>query len=99
MGWWGSLDNQKQFFEWAGTQLGVRSIEDWANISSKQVEDLGGSGLLGRYPGNSLVGYLQAVYPSHQWHGMKRKTLTKSVKSPTAKCQPSEITTETSVNS
>jgi hypothetical protein len=43
MNFWGSIDNRRQFFEWAETQLGIKQPSDWYQISSRQLRKINGS--------------------------------------------------------
>lgn len=66
-GYWKKMENQKRFFDWVATKLGIGSKEDWYGQTGKAVSKLGGSTLLGKFYGENLYVALKAVYPDHPW--------------------------------
>lgn len=58
---WEKDDNKKMFIEWAGKQLGVKELNDWHKITSKDLLQLGCNSNI------SLSHLLLSVYPSHNW--------------------------------
>ena len=71
---WNSLDNQRLFINELGDTLGVKKIDDWYSITTRQIRKLGGGGILKRYNG-SLYTLLQTVYPDYQWITLNNKTV------------------------
>lgn len=65
-GYWNDMQNQKKFFEWLGKELKYDKMENWYNLKGSTVIERGGGGLLHRYRG-SVVGAVQAVFPSYPW--------------------------------
>jgi len=65
--YWDDKANQLKFIEWAGSQLQVKTLEDWYSIASSAVKALGGTGLLNRKHNGSLPLALQELYPAHAW--------------------------------
>jgi hypothetical protein len=61
-GFWNSIENQKWFMDCLGKHLGLKTIEDYTNITCDQISMYGGSGLLERYGGSSKR-LLSQVYP------------------------------------
>jgi hypothetical protein len=39
---WAKEATRKKFMKWAGSQLGVNSMEDWYSITTRQIVELGG---------------------------------------------------------
>ena len=49
MKWWENRDNQREFLDNLGEQLGFKKMENWYNITVKQIiENKGGSLLVSR---------------------------------------------------
>jgi hypothetical protein len=44
--YWYQLSNQRKFYDWLAEQINVRSLEDWYNITIRDVVDRGGGGIL-----------------------------------------------------
>jgi hypothetical protein len=67
-GFWNDIENRKEFLSWAALQLGLDTSDprSWYSVSSKQLEALGGSGLLESY-GNSVLALLKSAYPDSDW--------------------------------
>lgn len=61
-GFWDSRENRKEYVESLAKILGVNEPKDWRHVTSKQVQELGGSRLLERY-NSSLAALLEDVYP------------------------------------
>jgi hypothetical protein len=70
-GFWDSQDAQKRFFEWAASQLGVSSLDDWYTISGVQIDRLGGKYLLEHYYHHSLPKAVATLYSEHKWDESK----------------------------
>lgn len=72
---WDSRQNQKDFMDDLGKQLGISNLEEWNNISTSTISDNGGSSLLQKYDKkkNSL---LQSIYPEHSWNFPSTKITT-----------------------
>jgi hypothetical protein len=77
-GFWTEVPNHRRFFDWAATELKLENLDGWYNVTTSQVRDLGGSGLLANKYANSLEAALLAVYPSHPWNAWKFKTVPRS---------------------
>jgi hypothetical protein len=67
MGFWDDKDNQKDFLNHLGTQLGFKTLNDWYNITAKKISKNRGARLLMRYGNHSPSKLLMSVYPSHAW--------------------------------
>lgn len=65
-GFWFNEKNIKQFMEYVAQRLQFTTMEDWYNLSVKNVNVLGGSGLM-RNLGGSTYLLLKLVYPDHKW--------------------------------
>eukprot|EP01114_Cavostelium_apophysatum_P007788 TRINITY_DN1996_c0_g2_i2.p1 TRINITY_DN1996_c0_g2~~TRINITY_DN1996_c0_g2_i2.p1 ORF type:complete len:562 (-),score=122.96 TRINITY_DN1996_c0_g2_i2:5-1690(-) len=56
----------KEFFVWLGKKLGLKSWEDWYNISKQSVKDNGGSKFLKPH-NDDLAKALMSTFPEHSW--------------------------------
>lgn len=65
-GFWNDPARQTQFFNWAVPKLGISKMEDWYNVSAKQIDEIGGAGLL-QHNDDSLGAALRAAFPLHPW--------------------------------
>src|SRR4051812_24879003 len=52
-GLWMKQENQRQFFDWLGNQLGYKEMDDWYKVTQEDIHKHGGSGLLHNYYHNS----------------------------------------------
>jgi hypothetical protein len=73
-GFWDSKDNQKDFLDYLGKQLGFKLMEDWYTITQRHICEHGGSGILRIY-GNSPSKIITAVYSNHKWISRKFNTV------------------------
>jgi hypothetical protein len=64
---WTEPANRKKYFDQLKNKLGILSAEDWYQVSTKQIEEHGGSELLNTYYGGSLIEALKQNYPEIQW--------------------------------
>ena len=69
---WQYKANQKRFFDWLMIQLGYECMDDWYNVTGKDIHMNGGGGLLMRYNDSPSVA-LQSIYPGHNWDLQKFK--------------------------
>jgi hypothetical protein len=60
---WADEKNKRKFIEWAGKQLGIKHINDWNVVSTKDIRELGNVEKLEL----SLPQLLSSVYPEHNW--------------------------------
>lgn len=58
---WRSLSNQRDFMERVKKSLGVQEPRDWGRVTTRVLEQLGGSSLLSAYQG-SVLNILKTVY-------------------------------------
>ena len=63
---WLDDDLKRKFIEWAGKELGVKELNDWHHIATKDIIDLGGLRLLAS-TSNSLPQLLTSLYPDFPW--------------------------------
>ena len=63
---WEDKENHLKFFNWLGIQLGYKHLDDWYNLTTKDIQRHGGIGLL-HYYNSSPSKALQGVYPEHNW--------------------------------
>ena len=72
-GYWNNKDNQRDFLDWFGNQLGFKEMDDWYGITEKQILENGGVTLLNKY-GESPSKLVMAVYDTHQWQQSRFNT-------------------------
>eukprot|EP01114_Cavostelium_apophysatum_P017565 TRINITY_DN5254_c0_g1_i1.p1 TRINITY_DN5254_c0_g1~~TRINITY_DN5254_c0_g1_i1.p1 ORF type:complete len:742 (+),score=155.67 TRINITY_DN5254_c0_g1_i1:67-2292(+) len=70
-GVWRDKEVQRDFFDRAAKMLNIRHWEDWYQVTTAQINQMGGVTLL-RHFGGSLVKALQSVYPEHPWDITRR---------------------------
>ncbi len=63
---WQLEKNQKEFMEWLFHKIGMKKLDDWYDVTNRQIRENGGRGLLNQY-GDSLSRMVQSVYPEHPW--------------------------------
>lgn len=63
---WNHDENQKDFLDELGKQLGFKTFRDWYNISTVEIIKNGGNGLLSKY-GKSSAKLVMSVYSKHKW--------------------------------
>ena len=61
-GFWGDVENQRKFMNWAGKQLKIEKMEDWSRIEPKTLCELGGKTLIRHYYENSIYRLLTTIY-------------------------------------
>jgi hypothetical protein len=72
---WKNVSKQREFLNGVvAKELGVSQYSDWYKITTKQVRQHGGSGILKEY-GNSLRKVLTSVFPEYQWDFSHNKRL------------------------
>ena len=62
-----SYDCPRKFFEWLHQTLGHKSMDDWYDVTRREIYENGGAGMLTSYYNNSPSKALQNVYPEHNW--------------------------------
>lgn len=65
-GHWDVKENQREFMNWLGKELGFEQMDDWYKLSLKEIQEKGGSTLAVKYE-NSPSKLMQSVYPQHPW--------------------------------
>jgi hypothetical protein len=64
---WNKKDSIPNYIKWLENQLNIKTLDDWYNISSKDISlYFEGSGLLKKYGG--LKSFLLHYYPNHKWN-------------------------------
>ncbi len=63
---WENDSHHKQFFDWLGTQLEYKEMDDWYNVTVDSINHHG-KGLLTQHYNTSPSQALQTVYPEHDW--------------------------------
>jgi hypothetical protein len=74
-GFWDNVANQRRFFDSIVSDKNFASLDGFYELSTKDVNDSGGAGLLSAKYNRSVYQALQAVYPEHKWIGWKFSTL------------------------
>src|SRR5262249_45690956 len=74
-GLWNDMNNQRSFFDDLRQELGYKNWEDWYNVSSKEIIQKGGIGILNYYYNGSPSKALATVYPEYPWKLWKFDTL------------------------
>src|SRR5690349_8425763 len=67
LGFWEKKENQKWFFHWLGKRLGYKDLDDWYNVTTRDIIRHGGGGLLKGCYNGSVSQTMQGVYPEHNW--------------------------------
>lgn len=60
---WNLLSNQREFLQFYAQS---KNIKNWTSVTTTDIIDFGGSGLLNCY-GGSLFNALKTLYPEHYW--------------------------------
>ena len=74
-GFWKNETNHRKYMDWSYEQLGLKSMDDWYQVSQSDLQKYGGYGLLVRYYNSCLSTALQTIYPEHTWMLWKFKRL------------------------
>ena len=69
-GYWKNKENHKKYIEWLGKKLGYTTMEHWYKISSKDITDNKGRGLL-RYYNDSPSQFVIKMFPDYNWDKSK----------------------------
>jgi hypothetical protein len=63
---WYDINNQKEYLKWIAKNLNIQTLEDWYKISSIDIVNNKGRGLINYYKG-SFFKLLKTVYPDYNW--------------------------------
>lgn len=79
--YWNKRENQMDFLHDLGNQLGLKQMEDWYNITTKEIRRNGGSELLKKYQ-KSPSKMIMSLFNQHSWlsshfkiHQQKKKEI------------------------
>lgn len=64
---WQNKQSHVKFLNGLGVQLGYKCMDDWYNVTQKDIHKNGGHGLLHNYYNDSPSFALQSIYPEHNW--------------------------------
>ena len=64
---WNEKENQRQYMDWLGKELGFEKMEDWYKITHRNMLNNGGTGLLLEHYKRSPHLLIQSVYPEYNW--------------------------------
>src|SRR4051812_10666643 len=64
-GYWKVEDNQRNYLNKIGRELGVKEMDDWYNVCIDEVKRR--AIFIHHYYNNSLFTTLQKLYPQHNW--------------------------------
>jgi hypothetical protein len=56
MGYWDAVENQKQFFQWAASELDITTDLAWSTITKKRLISMGGAGF-----GSTVLDVLRVI--------------------------------------
>jgi hypothetical protein len=65
-GTWHNKKNHKLYTIWLEEKLGYEKLEDWYEITTEQINQNYGSGLIKYYKGSCIL-FLKSVFPEHNW--------------------------------
>lgn len=68
---WEEPKTHKQYFEWLGDELGLKSTDDWYKVKVSDVRTRGGRVMLNTHYDGSLSKALQAVFAEQNWQPWK----------------------------
>jgi hypothetical protein len=74
---WKRKENQQQALEVIGKELGVKDLDDWYKISTKQLKEKNSS-FINRYYNGSLFAALKELFPHHKWDPLRFSQVPKS---------------------
>ena len=74
---WNNLDVQRSFLEKFANENGIKTTNDWNKITTKQILEFGGRGLLQKY-NRSLQTALETIFPHEEWNKMNRENVTRN---------------------
>ena len=60
-GFWNDIDNQRKFLDYVAKKMNITKNEDWVNINTDKIKELGGRQLLRKY--STFFEVLKNVYP------------------------------------
>lgn len=72
-GFWKHPENVRRYFEWLGTQLGVRKMDDWYDYEVEDWYQYCANGFMSRYFKNSKKVALSFAFPEHVWDAKRFK--------------------------
>jgi len=65
-GYWKNKSTQREFMEYLGKQLNLQHMDEWYKVTTRQISEKGGGGLLRKYNG-SPANLIMSVYDDHKW--------------------------------
>ena len=71
--YWSNKENQKEYLNWLASDLGLKNMEDWYNITEGIIAANGGSVLIRMY--GSSMKLLESSFPDHNWNVEKFKVI------------------------
>ena len=74
--YWQNKENHIKYMDWLGKELGYTTKDDWYNISTKDVKNNYGDGLLMAYYNSSSIELVTSIYPDYNWIIWKFKFVT-----------------------
>lgn len=75
---WKSVDNQREYFQWLGKELGVEHLDDWYKVLNQKVIGNNYAGTLLKLYNYSPSKALMACYPDHEWKPWKFQMTTQN---------------------
>lgn len=75
---WSNLNNQKEYLKWFEELKGIKSPEDWYNITSKDIINCNGATLITNNYNNSVYNVVNFLYPDYNFINWKFKNIPKN---------------------
>lgn len=72
--YWTDKQHRRAFMDSVAEQLGIKTLEDWYGVQTRQVAECGGDQLLKNYFNNSLFATLKSVYDEFEWNPLLFKS-------------------------
>jgi hypothetical protein len=66
IGFWDDFEQHSKYLEWLGTHINITHMEQWYQVTAKQISDNGGYTLMSKY-NNSVLQLVSTVFPDHVW--------------------------------
>ena len=70
--YWTDQKNVQKYTKWIESELGIKKMSDWYNVSATDIKQVGGESLLVKN-NTSIVHLLENMYPQFQWEPYRFK--------------------------
>jgi hypothetical protein len=65
--WWVNQGHRKKFLDWLGGKMQITHMEQWYDVTARQIHEHGGGHLLTYYYLNSPSMFITQTYPEFPW--------------------------------